>query len=270
MSYFAALLNILIPGAGTILAGFKHRGGKNGEAIMLGFLCLFFAGSIGWLISIYVSYHMIKKARKSEPAHAVDAQKDSSWFSSSQDYKDAADFKASRIDGIDQCHLMGIRVGVLAPYAILMANLVSMDDCSQLIFYLTEWGVWISFFALVATMKAVRFDAWQTPAVILMEMAVCLDLIIVPIFWIGLAPMIFPQLIKEWPKDFMVTFTMITHHTVPAIAVFLNLYYTDMKLLKKDWWIQLVMGVLFIPANYAGFIVTGKSLYPGFDWTKPV
>lgn len=40
MSYSAAVLNLVLPGVGTIMAGFKHRGGKNGEAIALGFLCL--------------------------------------------------------------------------------------------------------------------------------------------------------------------------------------------------------------------------------------
>jgi len=158
----------------------------------------------------------------------------------------------------------------MIPYAVLMANLVSLDDVSQLIFYLTEWGVWISFIAHIASLKAVKFDSWQKPAVILLEMATCLDLIIVPIFWIGLWPMIYPSLVKGWPADFMTCLTMVTHHTVPAITTFSNLYFTDIKLLKKDWWICLIMGVLFIPANYAGFIVTGQSLYPGFDWTKPV
>jgi len=87
---------------------------------------------------------------------------------------------------------MTIRVCVMIPYAVIMANLISLDDCSMLIFYLTEWGVWISFFGHVASLKATKFDFWQKPAVILLEMATCLDLIIVPIFWIGLAPMIFP------------------------------------------------------------------------------
>jgi len=268
MSYLAAILNLVLPGAGTILAGFKNKDGKNAEAILLGFICLFFCGSIGWFVSLIVSYQMVKKARYSDQVESVGEK--GSWFSTDQDYKDAADFKKSRFDGIGCNALMTIRVCVMAPYAISMANLAALDDVWKLIFYLTEWGVWISFFAHIASMKAVKFDAWQKPAVILLEMATCLDLIIVPLFWIVLAPLIFPALIKAWPADAMTFLTMITHHTIPAIATFSNLYFTDIKLLKKDWWIMLLMGVLFIPANYAGFVVLGQSLYPGFDWTKPI
>jgi len=98
MSYFAAFVNLFVPGVGTILAGFKHRGGKNVQAILIGALCLF-VGSIGWIVSLYISYCMIKKAI-SNPENAV-VVKSEPWFSTNQDYKDAADFKKSRFDSIN-------------------------------------------------------------------------------------------------------------------------------------------------------------------------
>ena len=100
MAYFAAVINLFVPGVGTMLAGYKHRGGKNVLAILIGALCLF-VGSIGWIVSLYISYCMIKKAI-SNPENAVVVKSERKpWFSTNQDYKDAADFKKSRFDSIN-------------------------------------------------------------------------------------------------------------------------------------------------------------------------
>ena len=66
ISYFAAVLNLLIPGVGTIMAGLKDKDGKNRDAILVGLLCLFFCGSFGWVFSLFISYHMVKNARKND------------------------------------------------------------------------------------------------------------------------------------------------------------------------------------------------------------
>ena len=103
-------------------------------------------------------------------------------------------------------------------------------------------------------------------------MAATLDLMITPIFWIVLAPGIFTELYDLWPKYGIAilptAILMTTHHSVPIISTMLNLYFTDIKFLKKDWIIMVIMGLLYIPCNYIGARTTGKPVYPYADWVN--
>ena len=103
-------------------------------------------------------------------------------------------------------------------------------------------------------------------------MSATLDLMITPIFWIVLAPGIYEGIKAAWPKYGIAVLPtailMTTHHSVPLISTMINLYYTDIKLLKKDWLIMVFMGLAYIPCNYIGARTTGKPIYPYADWVN--
>ena len=101
-------------------------------------------------------------------------------------------------------------------------------------------------------------------------MAIALDLLITPLFWTILAPGIYKDIIKDWPKYGIkvlpVAILMFSHHAVPVISTMTNLYFSDIKLLKNDWPLIIIMGLLYIPCNYIGYRTTGKAIYPIGDW----
>ena len=89
----------------------------------------------------------------------------------------------------------------------------------------------ISFFSLIATLKAANDSEWQKTAMISTECAACLNLFITPFFWIVLAPNIYSNL--GWTGfDFYMRIHMAAIHTIPFISTFINVYLTDLNLLK--------------------------------------
>ena len=84
-------------------------------------------------------------------------------------------------------------------------------------------------------------------------MAVCYNLMIVPLFWYAIAPTIFE---RDWHGMNLITnIHLCTTHIIPFLATFSNLYYTkDMVLLPQDWKIMFLTGIVYIYANYLGTI----------------
>ena len=55
-------------------------------------------------------------------------------------------------------------------------------------------------------------------------------------------------------------------HTLPFASTLINLLFTDMILLKKDWKLMVVLGIMYVFANFLGVYDSGMPLYPVLDW----
>lgn len=55
-------------------------------------------------------------------------------------------------------------------------------------------------------------------------------------------------------------------HTLPIVFTGLNLYFTDIKLLKADWPFSIWHGVFYIFANFIGTYDHQRAVYPIIDW----
>jgi len=95
-----------------------------------------------------------------------------------------------------------------------------------------------------------------------------LNSVTTPLFWLLLAPSIFPNLDYKNPVDLFMGIHMLTLHTVPIISSTINILLTDIILLKQDTkWIFWI-GIFYMFANLAGTICNGKPIYPIVDWVN--
>lgn len=99
----------------------------------------------------------------------------------------------------------------------------------------------------------------------LSSLGVGFDLVITPLFWYELAPILFTL---DWKGLNIITNVhLITLHTLPVIGTLLNVYYTKgFVMLPRDAVSMLLLGLIYIPCNYYGYIYEGHSLYPVADW----
>ena len=74
-------------------------------------------------------------------------------------------------------------------------------------------------------MKAANDKKWNKHAIISAEISMVFNIAIMPIFWVGLAPMIFPHL--HWTGiELFVGFEMTIVHILPFMVSVLNLLFT--------------------------------------------
>jgi len=192
----------------------------------------------------------------------------SAWTGASQDdYDRAADFAKPRHDWMTVDTLKMVRVALFVLHLIQCLNIFTMDERPwTLAFYLSEWGVWWSMFATLASIKAATYADWQKTAMITMQFAACLDLLITPVFWFYLVPGMGVQdpAMKwsaykadpaiPWPIALYNVLLQIFHHSLPVISVMTNLYLTDMEFIPKDWKLMLLLGLSYIPCEYYGWV----------------
>ena len=123
-------------------------------------------------------------------------------------------------------------------------------------------------FHIGASMMAGEYKDWNKIAIVSGEIALGFDLIIEPLFWKEIAPSVFPDM--GWSGlDLYWRVEMPFVHSIPIIAMFINIGITDMVFLKKDWRMCFVAGILYIGADYLGFRMEGHPMYPVVDWSNP-
>lgn len=54
-------------------------------------------------------------------------------------------------------------------------------------------------------------------------------------------------------------------HATPLMMTWMNIYYTDIKLLSADWKLMAFHGFLYVFANHLGFF-DKNMVYPYIDW----
>lgn len=151
----------------------------------------------------------------------------------------------------------------------MFAATISTNGIVWFFYYLTFWGFVMTFVSIVASTKAVHYPEWVKFAYYSTEMAHTCNLIIVPLFWIFLAPAIFPQL--SWKgHDLFERVHMTTLHSVPMIGSLTNIVLTDIELQTSHYKYSFIMGVVYLFANAMGSYEAGMGLYPIVDWkNKP-
>jgi len=109
---------------------------------------------------------------------------------------------------------------------MLAASLATNDLNWFLVFY-TFWSYFISLFAIFFTVKAVKHWEYQWWAAVGMELAMGIDLVCTPGYWILFGP---GMKNYGWKgMDLFLRLHMTTLHSVPLIGTLLNLILTDMN-----------------------------------------
>lgn len=105
-----------------------------------------------------------------------------------------------------------------------------------------------------------------------LEVAHCLNLTVTFCYWVILVPMIV-YYIHNFPGpstwDNQAYFTLVHWtilHATPLIMTWVNIYYTDIKLLSADWKLMAWHGFFYMFANYLGFFDFEHEMYPIIDW----
>jgi len=152
---------------------------------------------------------------------------------------------------------------LIALFAIL-AECIWLAPFDQFYFYETNWGFLLSTASVIGSIKATRYKEWQTFAVVMNEVAFTMEISVVLIWW-GL---MFDGDISDHSIFLL---NQISIHSLPFLINLANLVLTDIVYLKKDWIILFTFGILYIPANFIGFLSMGHAPYDAFplDWKYP-
>jgi len=134
--------------------------------------------------------------------------------------------------------------------------------------FYTFWGYFGSMLALLASNKACEFEEWQKFACITNQCATAMNLVITILFWVLLAPLVFPPLDWNKPYDVYMAMHQTLLHVVPIVQTTTQVILTDMILVPEDWWHHIVLGTVYIFFNMIGQYDFGTPLYPQTNWVK--
>ena len=155
-----------------------------------------------------------------------------------------------------------------------------------LIFYESDWGLLLATFSLVASLQANINKAWQHTAVILTEASIAFNIVITIVVFTFLLPYMMlhpqPQPPKPDPSNqeglspwmWYQVWQMIFEHLMPLVLTALNIYLSDIYLLKEDYKMIFGLGIVYMFCNGLGeyeYQLPG-GLYPTMflDWSNPV
>jgi hypothetical protein len=150
-------------------------------------------------------------------------------------------------------------------------TLKATTDFGDLLFYESEWGVFLTSIAALLQFAAVLDKKlFNEAAVITQEISMCLNIIITPAFWILFAKITFEN-IPHTKDGYYLIFLYSAHHIFPIISSAGNLWIHKQYFLRKDSKIVWLAGFIYIWVNYAGTKITGHPVYPwAFDWSHPI
>ena len=114
-------------------------------------------------------------------------------------------------------------------------------------------------------------EYWHVTAFAWIEVSHCLNLAITFAFWIILMPILWPTIPEGFPAssyDYFLIVHMAVLHITPITMIWLNIYFTDIKILSADWKLMVWHGVFYAFANWLGQFDHGIGQYPMTDWDK--
>ena len=165
-------------------------------------------------------------------------------------------------------------MGCLIPHLLWSTLLVLTNGGEWLNFfyYWTLWGWFVSIIAQVMSLLAAwKPEYWHVTAFAWMEVAHSLNLGVTFAFWIILMPILWPQIPAGFPssnQDYFVIAHMTILHATPIIMIWLNVHYTDIKLLSADWKLVVFHGCFYAFANLLGQTDQDSPIYPMTDWSN--
>jgi len=154
---------------------------------------------------------------------------------------------------------------MLLPLSLMMTTSLATNEFAWFFYYFTFWGFFLSYLHILASIKAANYKEWQVVAVLSGELSVALNIGITIVFWVILAPILFPLILNNLYMIVHLT----TLHSLPLIFTLLNFRLTDMQYRSKDWTFILAAGLIYIFANWLGTIKMGHEVYPIAEWKDP-
>lgn len=177
-------------------------------------------------------------------------------------------FDQPRFSNITKTKLDVFRVLTLMVFFGELASTIATSELVWLIEYETYWSFSFSWICLLATIKSSlqgKDSKWFKFACIASEVSFALDIFATVLFWILLAPIIFPLYPHTWWGNWQ-RWRMITLHTLPFLSSLANMILTKVQFIEEDWKICFSIGILYIPFNYYGELQQKTPLYPVTDW----
>ena len=186
-------------------------------------------------------------------------------------YDNGAEFDKCDVEGVSNTWYLVIKAlfAMLICTNVLVTYLMNIDGLGHMFYFFSYWGDVATLFAVIFQIKAAENKkAFQAPAMICSEMAICYNVVITPLFWTILAPYYFTHI--HWHgMDIVVLLHLVFTHTLPIIASIVTTYLTKgMIFFPEDWKIMFVSGIVYIYANWLGTQNEGKPMYPIADWSS--
>lgn len=190
-----------------------------------------------------------------------------------QVYRDNADFSQSRFANYSSDWMLWAKILVLIP-SLYWTHLCWYSMSGDFIYFTYFWTYWSWLFTVLSQILSIaahlRPDYWKVTAFAFLEATHGLNMFETVLFWCFLSYGFYAPL--DWStfwtwsqyETFMVAHMTILH-IVPICVTTFNIYLTDIRIQKNDWWIILYMNSVYIIFNYIGVYDYGY-IYPIIDW----
>ena len=163
-----------------------------------------------------------------------------------------------------------IRIAVFLPcLAILLISLIKVRK-SALVIFLTQQGNHLTVLTTLLTVHAGRFRNKGRPLLkrvtaILLEVTFVTQIVITSIYW-PILHHIAMERIKTEPDGSFLYYHMIFIHSVPFIAVLVNVTLSKVRFIPGHSLYIVLYGIFYSCVNYAGTLYRGHPLYPFLNW----
>jgi hypothetical protein len=165
-------------------------------------------------------------------------------------------------------------MGLLIPHLIwhVVTMFTNGGDYMNYFYLLTYWSWCNAIISQVLSLLAANNpEYWHVMSFAWLEVAHSLNLTVTFCFWTVLGPMIAAWVISApdpfAPEVLFGMFHMTVLHATPLLMTWLNIYYTDIKLLSADWPMMAFHGFLYLFANWLGMF-DKEMHYPIIDWVN--
>ena len=136
----------------------------------------------------------------------------------------------------------------------MLATTIATSDLVWLAEYETYWSFSLSWITLLATIKSSiqgQNSSWFKFACIFSQVSFSLNVMATILFWILLAPLIFPAYPHNWWGNWQ-RLRMVTLHTVPFLSSLINMVLSKVQFIEDDWKLCFYAGLIYIPFNFLG------------------
>jgi len=117
---------------------------------------------------------------------------------------------------------------ILVPLIMLFTTTLMTNTPEEVMFYMTHWGVMLATFGVLFTIKSAKEEGWKSYAIITSQLSLSFGFIIVPLFWLVLAPTVFKPL--GWKgHDLYLRIHFFQQHTAPLAATLVNIIMSDFQ-----------------------------------------
>lgn len=190
-------------------------------------------------------------------------------FTTSNEYAKCARFAQPRFpSAMGYSTLYSLRVLAMGFLMAILISAIVTNDFLFLFYYESYWGLIFGLVGILSSIKACNSPEWQKAAVVTMELALAFNIGITMLFWFVFSYSIFDRLTWEG-EDLFLRFYLSLLHSVPLLCTVMNIAFTDIVLIKKDWKLVFVVALTYILANGVGSLALGHGLYPVVNWVSP-